>query len=216
MHSREFLYGIFYGILLGAVWMLVTSCTSMPVANVPKPVQMSQTCANGTWCEPYDEIVLAHLTTPLMTVPYGDLCPYGVNPKVFWPALMKATAEQESDLKLDNKFTEKFPDSAGKAQVSQGLFQLSLDDAKRGLEECKGLTQANILTAEPNIRCALAIMDQLVRERGTNSLRAALGRYWSSIRDQKVDPRLTELVPGCFEKPDSQKEAQQNLMDVAP
>jgi hypothetical protein len=190
-------------VLLGAVFIVfqLTGCVSAPV----KPVEKA-TCASGSWC--YDELVKEHLPPALMSAYFGDLCPSGADPKKFWPALMKATAYYESSYKVDTRFKERFNDSAGNAQWSQGLFQLSLDDARRGVAECKEITQATILEAEPNILCAIGIMDQLVLKNQFNTMRGALGRYWSTIRDKKVDAKLKEFIPECFsERPPLMQQA---------
>lgn len=208
-HNEEADNVIFLMVILVGLWAVfaLTSCTPMPVQPegapaaqpaVQQPTAPSTACHSGAWCAHYDDLVSANLTPAMKSVPFGDLCPNGTNPLKFWPALFQATAEKESSFKWNEKYTESFPDAHGVKQVSQGLFQLSLDDAKRGVASCAGLSAVTILQPEPNILCSVGIMDQLIRANTKTGLRANLGRYWSTIRDAKVDARMKALVPDCF------------------
>lgn len=186
-------------IFIGVIALIsLTSCTSMPVKQSLVAPPLSEDCKDGTWCEAYDKAVLDNLTPALMAVPFTDLCPNGINPKKFWPALAKAVAYEESKFRAGTTYKERFNDNKGNAQMSQGAFQLSLDDAVRGVEKCKAINQTTILRFMPNLICAVGIMDQLARDNKMGTLRKNLGRYWSTIRDAKVDARLHSELPDCF------------------
>lgn len=177
-----------------AIWIIagtmlfiwVSGCTTAPVKEAAQP-------SSG-----YDALVVNALTPALRAAPLGDLCPNGMDAEAFWPALVRATVDVESGGDPRQQYTEKFPDNQGKLQVSQGLMQLSLDDSSRG-PHCRAINAVTILEAEPNLLCSIDIMDQLVRANTKGTLRANLGRYWSTIRDGKVDAELVQLLPRCFE-----------------
>lgn len=184
-------------IMFAAIWALIqfTGCSAIPVKIVKEePVVVEpEICGDGKWC--YDEVVRGGLTPALRAAQPGVLCPKGS--ANFWPALVKATAYRESSWKVRTDYTERFPDSSGVRQVSRGLMQLSYDDEGRG-PHCKNL-RVSIYDPKTNLLCAVEIMDQLVRQNKKPSLRENLGRYWSTIRDAKVDGLLKTYVPECFQ-----------------
>ncbi len=169
-----------------------TSCATTSPQAVPAP-------PDSAWT--YDGLVKAHITPAMLAVPLGDLCPNsdrGVDIKAFWANLLKATAFEESGWNTGTKYQESFADTAGKFQISQGLFQLSLDDSKRKGPGCKALNMATILQGPPNALCAIEIVDQLITANTKKTLRENLGRYWSTIRDGKMNGLMATYMPLCY------------------
>jgi len=128
----------------------------------------------------------------------GDLCPrYSSSISTqFWVALFKSTANAESGYNPNDDYTESFKANSGARQVSSGLLQLSLDDRSRGGACSAMTTTAAIHNGPTNLACGARIMDALIGSRG--SLRASLGRYWSTIRDGKINAQMRREVPQCF------------------
>jgi hypothetical protein len=128
----------------------------------------------------------------------GDLCPrYSSSIATkFWVALFKATANAESNYNPNDDYVEKFSANNGKRQVSSGLLQLSLDDKSRGGACSQMSTTAAIHNGQINLACGARIMEALIGSR--SSLRSSLGRYWSTIRDGRVNSQLRREVPQCF------------------
>lgn len=185
---EEFVKICVWLIALWAVVFFTAGCASLP----PPPQATGGSAPAGSWA--YDSMVL---WSPAMGLAdKGDLCPFGAPNEVFWPALFKATAHEESGWKPTKIYTENFPDSAGHYQVSRGLMQLSYDDEGRG-PRCVNL-KANILDPKTNLGCSSDIMNQLVKANTEGSLRANLGRYWSTIQDGKINSLLKEYLPDCF------------------
>jgi len=93
-------------------------------------------------------------------------------------------AKWESNWKPTTTYTEAFTDAKGRRVVSTGLFQISVESM--GGIGCK-VTQAELLTPERNIQCAVKAFAHYVRK---DSRIAGLGpgqwrggaRYWAVLR----------------------------------
>lgn len=172
-------------------FFLIAGCVSTPVNQAPAP-----TPAPAGWT--YNAFVAAHLTPEMLAAKPGDLCPNANNMGLtqFWQAMVYATVDAESGGNPNDDYKESFASDSGTAQVSSGLLQLSLDDAKRG-GNCAGLSSANIHDPQTNLKCGIEIMADLLGTRST--MRASLGRYWSTIRDGKTDAKVKAILPGCFQ-----------------
>lgn len=149
------------------------------------------------WKKEWGEFVRTHVSQKLLAQSPGDLCPKGKADANFWDALLEATVKLESNFKPYMQYRESFEDDEGNKQISAGLLQLSLDDRKRNTPYCSRFTvMDNVLDPINNLGCGLEIMDRLAGSRPT--LRESLGRYWSTIRDHKIDDYLRKKIPSCF------------------
>jgi hypothetical protein len=169
-------------VYLIALWALfqLTGCATAP----------STTTGGAAPGWAYDQLVADNVSTTLALAPKGDLCPNGALASKFWPALWHATAVKESGLNPRTNYTEK------DGNVSRGLLQISYTDEGRG-PHCKDLVHT-IYDPETNLLCGLEIAAGLVKAGKLPTLRQNLGRYWSTIRDRKVDELLAEYIPECF------------------
>jgi hypothetical protein len=146
----------------------------------------------------YDQFVAGLISSKMRSANPGDLCPRYSDAisTQFWTGLFRATANAESGYNPNNDYAEKFKANNGSRQVSSGLLQLSLDDKSRG-GACSAMTSsAAIHNGQTNLACGARIMDALIGSR--DSLRASLGRYWSTIRDGKINSQLRREVPQCY------------------
>lgn len=177
-----------YFVLMGLFVLLLAGCTTVPLTPTP-------TTTTG-WN--YDNLIRQNLTPAMKSAVPGALCPNGANAEDFWPALFQATAHEESNYNLRLVYTEPVTkDNTGAPQKSQGLMQISLDDQHRGTH-CKPINASTILEAEPNLLCAVDIMDELIKRDEKGSLQADLGMYWSTIAKGKILASLKALLPACF------------------
>ncbi len=121
-----------------------------------------------------------------VTLPPSDLaninCP-GFNrakendKKRFWALFMSSISLYETDFNPNTRYWER-----GLNVWSEGLFQLSVSTGKyhRG---CSHITKSNILGPIENIRCAVAVMRNQIRARG--SLFPSRAYYWSVLTSSK-------------------------------
>jgi len=193
-------------LILLCATLLIAACTAVPVV-VPTPVTPPPIvtpavtpCASGVWC--YDGLVNAALTAKLLASDPGAYCPkYAslADKHIFWDAFEKAVSKSESGWKPTDVYQENFKDDVtGKLALSVGLFQLSVGDVPNYPNTaCSAMTAANITDVKVNIGCDMAIQDKLAGSRAT--LRASLGRYWSTIRDDSnVSAQVQKYAPQCF------------------
>lgn len=153
----------------------------------------------------YDGIVTPKITQKMREASPGEYCPKGTDPDKFWLAFVKATAKAESSFETCRRYTESKMGTdpvTSKQVVSEGLLQLSFQDAKNwdSAATCQRIDYANptsILDPETNLGCGIEIMNGLVGTRST--LRASLGRYWSTIRDKssRLVDQLRADLPEC-------------------
>lgn len=108
----------------------------------------------------------------------------------FYVMLLSEMARYESAFNPKAKFTEGFDDSTGKPQISAGLLQLSLDDAK--YYGCEFKTMNDLFNPRLNLRCGVKIMNRWVIEDGviakgySNKNARGGARYWSVLRRSKT------------------------------
>jgi hypothetical protein len=175
----------------------VSAGDSKEASQTPQPADPPSSSAKKGWF--YDNHVASLLTPKMISARPGDLCPKYSSAIAtrFWQGLFKATANAESGYDPKNGFTEKFKSNSGSQQVSQGLMQISVDDGRNYRGGCSAITStATIQDPHNNLRCSATIMDRLIGR--SSNMRASLGRYWSTIRDRKVDSQLRREVPQCF------------------
>ncbi len=183
---------------------ILSACSTIPKSSEtlpPPPFTSPQAplIMSPTWVPGWAAFVQSHLTPKLMKAPFSDLCPSGmVSAQKFYAALVKSIVYAESSYKPETVYQEKFPDSAGNRQLSVGLLQLSLDDAKKGTPYCKQMKAlTDLKDPEKNLGCGLEIMDRLVGTRA--SLQESLGRYWSTIRaGHPAAAKLKAELPECY------------------
>ena len=145
----------------------------------------------------------------------------------FWSGLLHAISVPESAMGRTMIYREAdLPiDSVTGQQIrSEGLLQLSYVDVKNykydggdiswefdrkmALADYASGTKAGnpartLLNAYSNLNLGLFIMNRLIERRPTESVQAALGRYWSTMRTtssafSKVKSGLRSYVPECF------------------
>jgi hypothetical protein len=101
-----------------------------------------------------------------------------------WARLLVEMAKWESGWKPTKIYTEAFHDAQGRRVVSTGLFQISVE-SMRGIG-CR-VTQAELLTPERNIQCAVKAFahyvrrDQRIAGLGPGQWRGG-ARYWAVLR----------------------------------
>lgn len=209
-----------------SVCVLFASCAAQPPAGTPidapdaqkpAPIETPEIpsedsalytkCSSGVWC--YDELVAGRVTNKLIATDPGIYCPkYKTLSKKheFWSAFAKAVTRGECGWKPGSYMTEKFKDRDGKLVISAGMFQLSTGDARNyaAYPDCKKISEQKYLF-DPitNLKCGMGIMDKLAGSRAT--MQESLGRYWSTIRDNKNATDGLSLVatvkkyyPPCF------------------
>jgi len=192
------LYVINYIIFLLTVAVL-TSCSNLPTT----PDQEAGLSCEQGW--DYDAIVAPKITAKMREAAPGEYCPNGTDGEKFWLAFVKATAKAESSWKNCERYTESKMGTdpvTGKQVVSEGLLQLSFQDAKNwaSLAACQRIDYDNpntILDPRINLECGMEIANALTGSRST--LRASLGRYWSTIRDRssRLVDQLRADLPEC-------------------
>ncbi|MBK26719.1 MAG: hypothetical protein CME70_22150 [Halobacteriovorax sp.] len=121
-----------------------------------------------------------------VTLPSSDLaklnCP-GFNQakendkKRFWALFMSSISLYETDFNPNTRYWER-----GLNLWSEGLFQLSVSTG-RYHSGCGHITKDNILDPIGNIRCAVAVMRNQIRKRG--SLFPTRAYYWSVLTTSK-------------------------------
>ena len=133
----------------------------------------------------------------------GRYCPnYGAlatkQKRLVWAKLFSLLANYESGYDPAVKFTESFPDAAGKLVVSRGLLQLSKESANGygcGIGDATELHDPAV-----NLRCAVriaskwAVNDGVIARKTDAGKWHGLARYWSPFRsDEKRADIATRL-----------------------
>lgn len=103
--------------------------------------------------------------------------------KEVWAEIFVAISYYESAWKPDTRYFEKTM-----GYYSEGLFQLSVVDEKWA--QC-GLTKANILQPEPNIKCAVDIMARQVLRHTEILLHKNV--YWAVIKEGGKFQKINEI-----------------------
>jgi len=205
--------------------LLLASCTHSPSVPSPEPppgspepadapTKLPEVCKtlspikrSCVWTPAHAAFVEARLTSVILGTDPQSLCPKYASlkeKKKFWSALFEATSKFESGHWRLAKMTEAFVDSeTRKLAVSAGLFQLSVGDVRRYKgPACQKLNADTLFSQEINAACAVEIFHALLAPlppfKKVADTRASLGRYWSTIRDRKVDGALKKGVPECY------------------
>ncbi len=147
------------------------------------------------WLSSYDALVKASITPTMLDAAPGDLAPSLSKATLpFWLALLKATAKVESSWNPNDVYQENFKDAAtGQLALSCGLLQLSVGD-NLNYPLSPALTPESIFVPAVNIQAGIKIMSTRILRDGSIPLRQSLGKYWSSIRDGKVDQYLEQYL----------------------
>lgn len=156
------------------------------------PDVTSPSGTSGTWEKSWSEQVglslddhSSELITDV-TLPSADLaalnCPdYNdaseIDKKRFWALFFSSISLYETDFEPDTRYWER-----GLNVWSEGLFQLSVSTG-RYHNGCEHLTKDNILDPIDNIDCAVAVMRNQLRARG--SLFPSRAYYWSVLTTTK-------------------------------
>lgn len=154
----------------------------------------------------YDSIVESKITPRMSNANPGEFCPKGgVDAETFWLGFVKSIAKAESGWNNCEQYTESKMGTdpiTGKQVVSEGLLQLSFQDARnwKSLPTCQKIDFNNptsIFSPAINLGCGMEIMDGLLKR--TGNVRKDLGAYWSTVRD-KSDRMVKQMrieLPGC-------------------
>lgn len=117
--------------------------------------------------------------------------------KAFYLMLISAMAERESGFKPETSYTEGFKDSSGKAVVSRGLLQISIESANA--YGCGFKNSQELHDSKKNLTCGVRILNRWIQKDGYIAT-AKLGgaRYWSVLRDSssskaKIQAKVAEL-----------------------
>lgn len=105
----------------------------------------------------------------------------------FYVALMSKLAEYESSFNPDSEYKEAWNGDDGKPQISAGIFQLSVSDAKYNAG-CKFGNMKELKDPKNNIYCAVFIANKWVSKDGKlaagsdSSNAKGFARYWGPMR----------------------------------
>ena len=167
--------------------LMLTACTTSPtqVVTLP-PIQVEAPAPlawkNAAWDAELYAAIHQEGLTKLTPQDAKDFALDPTKPK-HWARLLVEMAKWESNWK-PTTYAEAFTDAKGRRVVSTGLFQISVESM--GGIGCK-VTQAELLTPERNIQCAVKAFAHYVRK---DSRIAGLGpgqwrgraRYWAVLR----------------------------------
>lgn len=194
-----------------AAVLLLASCASVEKqADIPpaKETAPIQKCAKNSFC--WDQVVMDKITDNMLAANVSSFCPKAskLDRKEVWLNIVKSIIWAESSWNPETTYTETAMgiDPVTKKQVvSEGLFQLSYQDARNwsSLPQCKQIdyVKRNIRDVAVNIGCGMAIMNRLaVRGKQEDiSSRKFLGAYWSAVWIGKTRSRgmMKKLLPSC-------------------
>jgi hypothetical protein len=161
--------------------------TPLDYVTVKSPRGTSGTWENE-WSQAVGSAIDEHSRELVMevTLPSTDLatvnCP-GFNrakendKKRFWALFLSSISLYETDFNSNTRYWER-----GLNVWSEGLFQLSVSTGKyhRG---CSHISSSNILNPGANIKCAVAVMRNQIRSRG--SIFPSKPYYWSVLTSYK-------------------------------
>jgi len=171
-----------------AAMLTLTACTTSPTQVVTLPPIQVEAPAPLAWKNAaWDRELYAAIDREALTkLTPADAKDFALDPKKpeAWARLLVEMAKWESNWKPTTTYTEAFTDAKGRRVVSTGLFQISVESM--GGIGCK-VTQAEMLTPERNIQCAVKAFAHYVRK---DSRIAGLGpgqwrggaRYWAVLR----------------------------------
>jgi hypothetical protein len=154
-------------------------CRALPKAGATISLSLALLAAK---CEARGREICAHVIQAPHRPSFGWIC--SKQPPI------------QSLVTIQTTTTEKFKANSGSRQVSSGLLQLSLDDESRGGACSALMSTAAVHNGQTNLVCGARIMDTLIGSHGT--LGASIGRYWSTIRDGKINTQFRREVPQCF------------------
>jgi hypothetical protein len=106
--------------------------------------------------------------------------------KKYWIYMMSAMVKFESGFNTNTSYKEDFNDSSGKAVVSRGLLQISIESA-RGYD-CELTDAQQLHDPFKNLSCGVRILDRWVGRDGriagkVDSKWRGGARYWSVLRE---------------------------------
>lgn len=192
-----------------------------------KPTESKPYPAQG-WDARYDDLIKKELEDKSIM----DSVPSRMNFCPKWAGLSKdarvrefslwlrAITVFESGIKLNSRMVETTMGTdpiTGMQVASEGLFQLSYQDAKN-YEGCKGIDfkkdkgldakdlKRTIFIPEVQFKCTIYIMDRIMSKRTTENAIGdgsyGLGRYWSVVRTNKkadaIKTKMIEYKSNCF------------------
>jgi hypothetical protein len=106
--------------------------------------------------------------------------------KQYWTFMLSAMARFESNFNTNSKYTEDFNDSNGKAVVSRGLLQISIESGNG--YDCGLKTAQDLHDPLQNLACGIRILNRWVARDGriagkvSGTWRGG-ARYWSVLRE---------------------------------
>lgn len=107
--------------------------------------------------------------------------------KHFWGTLLVAMAKRESSWNPSTEYKESFNDARGKAVISRGLFQMSIESSNG--YGCGFKEAAEIHDPKKAIPCAVKVVNNWVQKDGyigktVGGKNLGCARYWSVCRDK--------------------------------
>lgn len=168
--------------------LMLTACTTSPtqVVTLP-PIQVEAPAPlawkNAAWDRELYAAIDREGLTKFTPQDAKDFALEPTKPE-HWARLLVEMAKWESNWKPTTTYTEAFTDAKGRRVISTGLLQVSVE-SMAGIG-CK-VTQAELLTPERNIQCAVKAFahyvrrDQRIAGLGPGRWRGG-ARYWAVMR----------------------------------
>lgn len=190
------------------LWVFSSGCATVPapsgngaVLNPPN-AQGGASVAKG-WVDDYSKYVEQNVPPSLLAYPPESVCPKYLSlsdaaKRKFWSSWFQSIAYPESGFDRTQRYKEPgMKDSQGNQVYSEGLLQLSLQDASNyKTPNClrmvdkpvKADTDPTRAIFDPyvNLGCGMEIAARLVAIHPKEFFVDALSHYWSTVGDGKV------------------------------
>ena len=107
----------------------------------------------------------------------------------FWVVLLSAIAKPESNFNPKEQYKEAFDDASGKAVVSRGLLQISIESANQKRYGCGIKKDEDLHDPATNLQCGVKILaawveaDKVIATYQDDKSPRGGGRYWSTLRE---------------------------------
>ena len=154
--------------------------------------------AASLWNSQWTPYIEQHVTDTMINSDPWSICPRydRAHGREEWAEILKAIAYAESDYNPMADTTESFIDySTGKLAVSEGLFQLSEGDRAK-----YGCGEGDLHNPWWSMDCAIKIMTSLIeRWVPQETVREALARYWSTLRDNENWIKTNNKLEDCHD-----------------
>lgn len=213
-----------------SLFFSLSSCSGLPTATpTPSPSTVTSTEPSPSserpvkgWPDAYSAFIAKGVPASLLAVSKIDFCPaYGSmsesGKRATWATIMKGIALPESSWDRTTQYTEESMGRdpvTGKTVVSEGLLQLSYQDAKNyktpwcskfdyARDKTRNVGDRTITDPYINLGCGLEIAEKLMKLHSNSGGVYALGRYWSTMRRGKCAARkFIRENSSCGKEPD--------------